>query len=480
MGGKKPLRDIVVVLPGITGSVLQRDGEDVWAVSGRAAWNALTSRGRSLRDLELRPGVDDGITASSVMPSAHVVPGLVRIDGYSHLIRMVEETFDVVRDGHGRALNLVAFPYDWRRDNREAARRLASMLAELLPAWRAHERGSMDAKVIVIGHSMGGLVARYWIECLDGWRDCRALITFGTPHRGSPNAIGYLANGYKKLFMDLTVAMRSFPSVHQLLPRYRALMVDGEARRIAETNGVPGVDPELARDGLRFHEEIERGVKDNDREHGKRRYVLLPFVGVRQPTIQSALLEQERVSVTGDLPPGIDALLADGDGTVPRVSAIPIELSDDYRDTFIAERHGSLQTNENVLADVRERLVQLQVRGLAEVRSAADPSAATHPALAIEVDDAYVGEEPVRIDAWVTGSATPPGHVRALVTSVDPPAGTAPREVPFTRVDNRWRLELDDLPAGLHRVEVSIVGGGPWAPPPVHELFEVVPGEAPG
>src|SRR4029434_11089128 len=32
-----------------------------------------------------------------------------------------------------------------------------------------------------------------------GWRDCRALITFGTPYRGSANALNYLANGYKKL-----------------------------------------------------------------------------------------------------------------------------------------------------------------------------------------------------------------------------------------------------------------------------------------
>ena len=300
---KTPLRHVVVVIPGITGSVLQRDGKDVWAVSLQAGWHAAVSGGRRLKGLELRAdGSDDGIRATALMPKAHLVPGLVRIDGYSRLLEMLEETFEIVRDGDGRELNLIPFPYDWRRDNRDAARRLGDTVEERLAAWRRHPQGASDAQVIVMGHSMGGLVARYWIECLGGWRSCRALITFGTPHRGSPNSIGYLANGYKKLWVDLTQAMRSFPSVHQLLPRYPALIVDGEARRVAETAGIPGVDVERALDGLRFHQEIEEAVARNDGEHSGSRYALLPFVGSRQPTIQSATLASGRVTISNDLP----------------------------------------------------------------------------------------------------------------------------------------------------------------------------------
>ncbi len=44
---KVRMRDIVVLLPGITGSVLQKDGKDIWAVSGQAVWKALTSLGSS-------------------------------------------------------------------------------------------------------------------------------------------------------------------------------------------------------------------------------------------------------------------------------------------------------------------------------------------------------------------------------------------------------------------------------------------------
>jgi pimeloyl-ACP methyl ester carboxylesterase len=45
---------------------------------------------------------------------------------------------------------------------------------------------SRTPKLILVGHSMGGLVARYFLECLEGWRDTRRLVTFGTPYRGCP------------------------------------------------------------------------------------------------------------------------------------------------------------------------------------------------------------------------------------------------------------------------------------------------------
>jgi hypothetical protein len=47
------MRDLIVLLPGITGSVLQKDGHDIWALSGSALWNALTSLGDSLQSLRL-------------------------------------------------------------------------------------------------------------------------------------------------------------------------------------------------------------------------------------------------------------------------------------------------------------------------------------------------------------------------------------------------------------------------------------------
>ena len=52
-------------------------------------------------------------------------------------------------------------------------------------------------KVIVIAHSMGGLVARWWLTALGGHRVCRALITVGTPHRGAPKSVDWVVNGVR-------------------------------------------------------------------------------------------------------------------------------------------------------------------------------------------------------------------------------------------------------------------------------------------
>jgi pimeloyl-ACP methyl ester carboxylesterase len=195
--------DVVVLLPGILGSVLERDGKEVWAPTPGAALRALWSLGRSLTGLRLDSDpldVDDvdGVVATRLMPDVHIIPGLWGIDGYSSISAMITGTFDVVP-----GQTFIPFPYDWRRDNRVAARQLAAVA---LPALRRQRQDNPDAKLVLIGHSMGGLVARYFLECLDGWKDTRMLITFGTPYRGSLNAVGFLANGFEKKVGPFKVA----------------------------------------------------------------------------------------------------------------------------------------------------------------------------------------------------------------------------------------------------------------------------------
>jgi triacylglycerol lipase len=40
----------------------------------------------------------------------------------------------------------------------------------------------------IVGHSKGGLIAAYYVKKLGGWRRARAVLTLGTPHRGTPRA----------------------------------------------------------------------------------------------------------------------------------------------------------------------------------------------------------------------------------------------------------------------------------------------------
>src|SRR5262245_46854575 len=126
MSDKQPVNDVVVLLPGILGSVLERDGREVWAISKGAVWRGLVSLGRSVKSLRLATDdyrmsdLGDGVVATKLMPDIHLVPGLWKIDGYTKIKHELFRRFDFV-DG----LNWHDFPYDWRRDNRVAAQQLA-------------------------------------------------------------------------------------------------------------------------------------------------------------------------------------------------------------------------------------------------------------------------------------------------------------------------------------------------------------------
>ncbi|HEU4382430.1 MAG TPA: alpha/beta fold hydrolase [Anaeromyxobacteraceae bacterium] len=53
---------------------------------------------------------------------------------------------------------------------------------------RLYARHPGMEKLVVIGHSEGGLIATYWMKRLGGRRRVRAVLTLATPHRGTPLA----------------------------------------------------------------------------------------------------------------------------------------------------------------------------------------------------------------------------------------------------------------------------------------------------
>ncbi|WP_164720936.1 alpha/beta fold hydrolase [Streptomyces sp. W1SF4] len=64
------------------------------------------------------------------------------------------------------------------RDLRRTARHLARRVEELC------ERSGQE-RVDLVGHSLGGLVARYYVQRLGGDARVRTLVTLGTPHGGT-------------------------------------------------------------------------------------------------------------------------------------------------------------------------------------------------------------------------------------------------------------------------------------------------------
>jgi pimeloyl-ACP methyl ester carboxylesterase len=347
---KHELRDLIVLLPGIGGSVLQKDARDVWALSGSAIVQGLRTLGASLTtglrlagDAPDATDLGDGITATRLLPDTHLLPGLWKIDGYTHIRRTILNTFTATPNR-----NYFEFPYDWRRDNRAAARRLAQDSLGWLKAWQ-QSSGATDARLILVAHSMGGLVARHFLEVLGGWRSTRMLVTFGTPFRGAVGALRALVEGLAVPgVIDLSAAVRSWTSVYQLLPRYACYdQGDGRPVRAGETQGIPNVDAQRAAAGLRFHVEIDAARAANQRDTAYRDsgYTLHTVVGTFQPTLQYARRIDGRVRFEDRFP----NQAVQGDGTVPEISAIPLEMGISVPSFPLTERHASLQNAALVL-----------------------------------------------------------------------------------------------------------------------------------
>lgn len=120
----------------------------------------------------------------------------------------------------GAQKRLVEFAYDWRRDNFDSAEALAARLDRL------------DAegvnRIVLVGHSMGGLVARLLMESgkYDGrtWFDKIGLfMALATPHLGAPLALARIFGldsmlGISGPDFARLAANPAFPSGYQLIP----------------------------------------------------------------------------------------------------------------------------------------------------------------------------------------------------------------------------------------------------------------------
>jgi CHAT domain-containing protein/pimeloyl-ACP methyl ester carboxylesterase len=148
-------RPAVFVIPGIVGSNLKKDGKRIWL--GFRFVNGLKSLAW------------DPATAASVEPDGPIA------SMYGELIERLADSHEVI-----------AFAYDWRRPVEDEARRLGEAVDAALTA-----RASSQQPVRIVGHSMGGLVARTMaLEKPDTWqrmmaREGARFLMLGTPNGGS-------------------------------------------------------------------------------------------------------------------------------------------------------------------------------------------------------------------------------------------------------------------------------------------------------
>jgi hypothetical protein len=463
------------------GSVLKKDGGKLWSMPSILG-PALLGRSATFEPLYLRQDdpeletLPDGIRATGLMTGIHGIHGLMLGEGYRQICDAISRAFDVVSgtvetDG---PVNFIPFPYDWRRDNRVAAHRLKRLIERKLPQWQEYMRDP-NVRVILIGHSMGGLVARYYLEVLGGWERCRALITLGTPHRGSLNALETLCVGYWLGFANLTDLVCSFTSVYQLLPTYQAVWEAGQLRRVAEMDDLPGLSRANVVAAQEFHDEIRQAIRR--RETG-RAYPIFPIVGTHQPTYQSAVRTGRWIELSYSLPkpPPMSqytAWISEGDGTVPSLSAIPIECSEDYRDTFYAERHAWLPSNHRVLDKLRELLTRMQLAGYLDsyqggLPPPADPQA---PALRLNLTTVFRVGETIHPHVQIVNQQEEPVQVTCSLATPDNNI-VYERQLDYDGKD--WQVKITDIEPGLYSLTVATYKRGPLAPQPVHDILEVV------
>lgn len=142
--GKRP---IVILLPGIMGSNLSKNGDKIWLAYVKAFFGGL---------MDLEHIDDKAITATSLIKTS-----------YKQLADRLSHTYDVV-----------VYPYDWRRQLNDCAKDFNNKIIELL---------KYEQPVKIIGHSMGGVLVRdFIINHDDTWKKLNASKGFKLLFLGSP------------------------------------------------------------------------------------------------------------------------------------------------------------------------------------------------------------------------------------------------------------------------------------------------------
>jgi pimeloyl-ACP methyl ester carboxylesterase len=306
----QPERPLILV-PGLLGSRLCRPDPSspktmqvVWGTVG-ALRQFPTIR------LSHEPGANDPIRPCGLVREI-VYLGLYKQDIYAPIIRHLEKT------GYREDRNLFVFAYDWRRSVFDNAKALEAFVRDKVP----------DGKVDILAHSMGALVARAYVVEGEGGERVARLFSAGAPFQGSVKVFQTVEKGWGPLnpamggLDGFRRTMLSFPSIFELMPRYKACCDAGTVAfnpAKADTwTGLrwDGVDtatmPDLHKTFVRIHKlealvatAMPKGVED----------VLL--VGIDQRTPERAAFR----SVGGASVLQVENTWA-GDGTVIRNSAV--------------------------------------------------------------------------------------------------------------------------------------------------------------
>ena len=263
------LSNPVIVIPGILGSKLKDPvtGKSVWGVFDNDYLDLNRSENFEIAALPMQQGVPVSRIKAQAIPNGAVTSLRFRAAGvpikqqaYAGILKALGvggfRDADITPkkiDWGKEHFTCFQFDYDWRLSNAQNARALHRFIQEKKQYVRQKSRELFNKdrpnlKFDIVAHSMGGLVARYYLRYGDqalpsdgslpslnwkGTRDVNQLIMVGTPNSGSIVAFADILDG-KKFLPEwqrriLRVGLPSFPaaivgtypSVYEILPRTR-------------------------------------------------------------------------------------------------------------------------------------------------------------------------------------------------------------------------------------------------------------------
>ena len=426
--------DAVVVVPGIMGSELVDERNKVrWGLSPSVlakAWVAGKLDRLHVTEEDIAGG--RRLRPTRLLRAPGYMPLLGGLEPYGALLNRLSET---VVDK--RAVR--EFPYDWRLSIEFNARELIKACEAHLTDWLDVIRTERltdpkDVRVVVVAHSMGGLVTRYATEALGLGAIVRQVVTLGTPYYGAVKTVRLLATGLG-VPVPTEAARRlaiTSPGVHDLLPRYRCVQSGTQLRALQAADFANiGGDVDLAGDAATRAARLAlSGTADPGAS-----VTLHAVVGADQPTLQSLTIDAGSCTFLHSL----DGNDHRGDSTVYRQAAAPAGMT-----AFpLPQKHGTLAKSPEALTFIADKL-----RG-----ADTGPPLGTRPIGADIPTLAGVGHP---IVVTVTGTDADP--VGVSIASTDLGSGVPTRWGTGSPADGTLRFTHPGLPPGLHRVEVRAGG----------------------
>jgi pimeloyl-ACP methyl ester carboxylesterase len=341
---RSPPQHFIVLVPGYMGSRLKdrNSGEIVWLDIPRLLSDPFHIQEALTHMFEQMRYPNDNLEPAGIMDQVVFVPPLFKQEHYGRLLKKLES---IGYDAPGGSVYpdrtpVYTFAYDWRQDNRISARQLG----EAIRGWRSVHP---DSQVWIIGHSNGGIVARWYIEKEGGLEYVSRLFLMGSPWDGAPKAMKVLIDGLDifllrlfnrydipRLTRDLIL---SFPSYYQLIPYYYPFLYDQDGEVVDPFKDMGWLDNERQRqmllDGKRFNEEM--GTKLS--------VETLCFFGVKKATTVGGVV---RTGPDGRWDDVLWDLSQEGDGTVPMRSAVHPNAREKLPFTV---GHGDIYVNPDVL-----------------------------------------------------------------------------------------------------------------------------------